>query len=83
MPTSVVITAATVTERLDQDFEAHVQNPVTKAQIRRAAKTREAALSGEYKLFKTATRCDGTAQDPERIELSGRASQKVRCSVAA
>jgi aryl-alcohol dehydrogenase-like predicted oxidoreductase len=67
MPTSVVINGCDSMERLDQAFEAvRTFKPLTKAQIDAlAANTREAALSGKYELFKTATRFDGTALHPE------------------
>ena len=54
-------------ERLDQAFEAaRTFKPLTQAQIDTlAAKTREAALTGKYELFKTSTQFDGTAQHPE------------------
>ena len=67
LPTSVVITGCDSMERLDQAFEAaRTFKPLTQAQIAALlAKTREAALTGKYELFKTATRFDGTAQHPE------------------
>jgi hypothetical protein len=67
MPTSVVINGCDSMERLDQAFEAtRTFKPLTKAQVDAlVAKTREAALSGKYELFKTSIRFDGTAQHPE------------------
>jgi aryl-alcohol dehydrogenase-like predicted oxidoreductase len=67
MPTSVVINGCDSMERLDQAFEAvRTFKPLTKTQIDAlVGKTREAALTGKYELFKTATRFDGTALHPE------------------
>jgi hypothetical protein len=54
-------------ERLEQTLEAaRTFKPLSKAQIDALrAKTREAALTGKYELFKTSIRFDGTAQHPE------------------
>jgi predicted aldo/keto reductase-like oxidoreductase len=67
LPTSVVINGCDSMERLDQAFEAaRTFKPLTQAQISAlVGKTREAAMSGKFELFKTATRFDGTAQHPE------------------
>jgi predicted aldo/keto reductase-like oxidoreductase len=67
LPTSVVINGCDSMDRLNQAFEAaRTFQPMTAAQISAfAAKTRDAALSGKFELFKTATRFDGTAQHPE------------------
>jgi aryl-alcohol dehydrogenase-like predicted oxidoreductase len=67
MPTSVVISGCDSMERLEQTLEAaRTFKPLTKAQIDALrAKTREAALTGKYELFKTSIRFDGTAQHPE------------------
>jgi len=35
------------------------------------AKTKNAAANGEFELFKTATRFDGTTQHPEWLGLKG------------
>lgn len=66
-PTSVVITGCESMERLDQAFEAaKTFKPMTAAQISAlVGKTREAAMSGKYELFKTDTRFDGTARNPQ------------------
>jgi len=66
-PTSVVINGCDSMERLDQAFEAaRTFKPLTQSQVEAlAARTREAALSGKYELFKTSIRFDGTAQHPE------------------
>jgi len=67
LPTSVVINGCDSLERLDQAFEAaRTFKPLTEPQIAAlVAKTREAALSGKFELFKTSERFDGTAQHPE------------------
>ena len=67
LPTSVVINGCDSLERLDQLFEAvRTFKPLTQDQISAlAAKTRQAALSGKFELFKTSVRFDGTARHPE------------------
>jgi predicted aldo/keto reductase-like oxidoreductase len=67
LPTSVVINGCDSMERLDQAFEAvRTFKPLTQTQISAlVGKTHEAAMSGKFELFKTATRFDGTAQHPE------------------
>jgi predicted aldo/keto reductase-like oxidoreductase len=67
LPTSVVINGCDSMERLDQAFEAaKTFKPLTSSQVSAlVSKTKEAALSGKYELFKTATRFDGTAQHPD------------------
>jgi aryl-alcohol dehydrogenase-like predicted oxidoreductase len=67
LPTSVVINGCDSMERLDQAFEAaRTFQPLSQAKVSAlVSKTREAALTGKYELFKTATRFDGTAQHPE------------------
>jgi hypothetical protein len=67
LPTSVVINGCDSMERLDQAFEAaKTFKPLTATQVSAlVGKTREAAMSGKFELFKTATRFDGTAQHPE------------------
>lgn len=66
-PTSVVITGCESMERLNQAFEAaKTFKPMTGAQLSAlTAKTREAAMTGKYELFKTDTRFDGTARNPQ------------------
>jgi aryl-alcohol dehydrogenase-like predicted oxidoreductase len=66
-PTSVVITGCDSMERLDQAFEAaRTFKPMTQAQMSALAqKTREAAMTGKYELFKTDSRFDGTARNPQ------------------
>ena len=67
LPTSVVITGMSDGKMLDQAFEAaRTFQPLTPAQLSALlAKTREAALSGKLETFKTTTRQDGTARNPQ------------------
>ena len=67
LPTSVVINGCDSMERLDQAFEAaRTFKPLSKPQVSGlVSKTREAALSGKFELFKTSARFDGTARHPE------------------
>jgi aryl-alcohol dehydrogenase-like predicted oxidoreductase len=66
LPTSVVITGCESMERLDQAIEvARTFKPLSAAQVAAIlGKTRPAALSGRYELFKTSNRFDGTAKNP-------------------
>jgi aryl-alcohol dehydrogenase-like predicted oxidoreductase len=65
LPTSVVITGCESMERLDQAIEvARTFKPLSAAQVAAIlGKTRPAALSGRYELFKTSNRFDGTAKN--------------------
>ena len=67
LPTSVVINGCDSMERLDQAFEAvRTFQPLTEEQVSAlVAKTREAALTGQYERFKTSTMFDGTARNPQ------------------
>ena len=67
LPTSVVITGCVDQRNLDQAFEAaRTFKPLTQGQLSALlAKTREAALSGKLETFKTTTRQDGTARNPQ------------------
>jgi aryl-alcohol dehydrogenase-like predicted oxidoreductase len=67
LPTSVVITGCESMERLDQAIEvARTFKPLTPAQVAAIlGKTRQAALSGQFELFKTSNRFDGTARNPQ------------------
>ncbi len=67
LPTSVVINGCDTLERLDQAFEAvRTFEPLTEDQLSALiAKTRAAALTGKYEMFKTTTRFDGTARNPQ------------------
>jgi hypothetical protein len=67
LPTDVVITGLDSMEILHQAFEAiatfHPLSEDEKGLL--LAKTRVAALSGEFEPFKTTSLFDGTAQNPE------------------
>jgi aryl-alcohol dehydrogenase-like predicted oxidoreductase len=67
LPTSVVITGMDTLESVDQALEAvRTFQPMSAAEVARlASKTREAAMTGRYELFKTDTRFDGTANNPQ------------------
>jgi aryl-alcohol dehydrogenase-like predicted oxidoreductase len=67
LPTSVVITGCESLERLDQALEAaRTYKPLSEAAIAALlAKTKTAAATGQFELFKTTDRFDGTAHNPE------------------
>ena len=67
LPTSVVITGCESMERLDQAVElARTFKPLTPAQVAAIlGKTRQAAMTGQFELFKTSPRFDGTARNPQ------------------
>ncbi len=67
LPTSVVITGIDRMEILDQAVEAaKTFKPMTAGQVASLlARTKVAASAGEYELFKTTPRFDGTARNPE------------------
>jgi len=67
LPTSVVITGIDRKEILDQALEAaRTFKPLSQQQTAELlGRTAPAAASGEYELFKTATRFDGTSQHPQ------------------
>jgi predicted aldo/keto reductase-like oxidoreductase len=67
LPTSAVITGIDSPGILDQAIEtASTFKPLTREQVASLlSRTAEAAKAGEFELFKTATRFDGTAQHPE------------------
>lgn len=67
LPTSVVITGCDRMAILDQALEAmHTFKPLTKSDVASLlAKTKEAAMTGRYELFKTDTVYDGTARNPQ------------------
>jgi hypothetical protein len=67
LPTSVVITGCESMERLDQALEAaRTFRPPSRGQVTALlAKTRQAALTGRYELFKTTNQFDGTALNPQ------------------
>jgi aryl-alcohol dehydrogenase-like predicted oxidoreductase len=67
LPTSVVITGMDSTERVDQALQAaRTFKPMTKQQVEAlVSKTKDAAAKGEFELFKTSIRFDGTARNPQ------------------
>jgi predicted aldo/keto reductase-like oxidoreductase len=67
LPTSVVINGCDSVERVEQAIEAaRTFKPVAESQMAALiSRTRDAALSGKFELFKTSARFDGTAQHPE------------------
>jgi predicted aldo/keto reductase-like oxidoreductase len=67
LPTSVVITGMDTVARVDQALEAvRTFKPMSRQEVAQlVAKTRNAAMSGQYELFKTSTRFDGTARNPQ------------------
>ncbi|HWT03250.1 MAG TPA: aldo/keto reductase [Pyrinomonadaceae bacterium] len=67
LPTSVVITGIDSMEILEQAFDAvRTFRPLSEAEVNELlAKTREAALGGQFEPFKTTSIFDGTAQNPD------------------
>lgn len=67
LPTSVVITGMDTLERVDQALEAaRTFKPMSQQEVAKlVSKTKDAALKGEFELFKTGTRFDGTANNPQ------------------
>ena len=67
LPTSVVINGMDSLERVDQAVEAaRTFKPMSQAEVTAlAAKTRDAALTGDFEQFKTGNRFDGTARNPQ------------------
>ena len=67
LPTSTVITGMDTLERVNQAFEAvRTFEPMSEAEVEKlAAKTKSAAMTGEFEAFKTGTRFDGTARNPQ------------------
>jgi aryl-alcohol dehydrogenase-like predicted oxidoreductase len=66
LPVSVVITGMDTMERVDQALEAvRTFKPMSAPEVAAlAAKTRDAARTGEFETFKTTARFDGTARSP-------------------
>ena len=67
LPTSVVINGCESMERLDQAFEAaRTFKPMSKTELATILeKTKQTAMTGQFELFKTSTRFDGTAHNPQ------------------
>ena len=68
-PASVVITGIDSPQIMDQAFEAVASfRPMTEAQVAALLdKTREAAMTGQYELFKTSPHFDGTIHNPQYL----------------
>jgi aryl-alcohol dehydrogenase-like predicted oxidoreductase len=66
-PVSVLIAGIDSTQILDQAFTAiQTFKPMTQDEIAELlARTHDASLTGQYELFKTTTRFDGTARSPD------------------
>ena len=79
LPTSVVITGIDKREVLDQAFEAvKTFHPMNRGQITRLlAKTKEAATTGKYEIFKTTSHHDSTAKHPDWLGGDTPAVQKL------
>jgi len=67
LPTSTVITGMDRMEILDQGIKAALTfKPMTSEQVSALlARTAKAAADGQYELFKTSTRFDGTTHNPQ------------------
>jgi hypothetical protein len=67
LPTSTVITGIESMPILNQAFEAvRTFTPMSQEQVRALLnRTRQAALKGQYELFKTTSQFDSTAKNPE------------------
>ena len=67
LPTSVVITGCERMAILDQAIEAaRTFNPMSSAEVSGLlAKTKDAAVTGQFEPFKTTPQFDGTAQNPQ------------------
>ncbi len=67
LPTSTVITGIEKMPILDQAFEAaKTFQPMSEEQVNALLdRTRQAAATGQYELFKTSSKFDGTAQNPQ------------------
>ncbi|MBV9490430.1 MAG: aldo/keto reductase, partial [Verrucomicrobia bacterium] len=67
LPTSVVITGIDNLQVLDQALEAaRTFRPMTQAQVTSLlARTKEAAMNGQFELYKVSQHFDGTAHNPQ------------------
>ncbi len=68
-PASVVITGIDSPQVMDQAFEAVASfRPMSESQVAALlAKTRDAAMTGQYELFKTSPHFDGTIHNPQYL----------------
>jgi aryl-alcohol dehydrogenase-like predicted oxidoreductase len=82
LPTSVVITGIDSMAILDQAFTAiETFRPMSEGDLQRVlAKTRDAARTGEFELFKTTSIFDGTAENPKWL---GEEPQRYKSSMPA
>ncbi len=82
LPASVVITGIDSMNILDQAFEAvRTFRPMTDREVASLlARTREAAMSGEFEPFKTTSLFDGTALNPEWL---GEEPQRIQALKSA
>jgi aryl-alcohol dehydrogenase-like predicted oxidoreductase len=71
LPTSTVITGIDTMEILEQALEAaRTFTPLSKDTVAKLlARTADAAATGKYELFKTSSRYDGTAHNPQWLGL--------------
>jgi predicted aldo/keto reductase-like oxidoreductase len=67
LPVAVVITGMDTLERVDQAVEAmRTFKPMSEAEVAAlAAKTKDAAMTGNFEGFKTGAGFDGTARNPQ------------------
>jgi hypothetical protein len=72
LPTSIVITGIDSRQVLDQAFEAaRTFKPMSAAQVAAlVAKTKQAAMNGNYEPFKTSDQFDSTAHNPQWLSGS-------------
>jgi hypothetical protein len=72
-PASVVITGLDSRAILDQAFEAvRSFRPMDQQQVAAIlAKTKEAAITGKFELFKTSSHYDGTIKNPSWLGYTG------------
>lgn len=70
LPTSTVITGIDSMEILDQAIEAvRTFKPMSKAEVAALlSRTAKLVSSGQYELFKTSNRFDGTAKNPQWLK---------------
>ena len=79
LPTSVVITGIDKPEILDQAFEAvKTFQPMDEAKLSALlSQTQQAAMNGEYELFKTTSHFDTTARHPDWLGADSPAVQEL------
>jgi hypothetical protein len=79
LPTSVVITGTDSQQVLEQDLKAARDfKPLDQQQVAAIlAKTTQAAAQGNFELFKTTARFDGTAHNPQWLGNESDRTQKL------